>query len=125
MPNNIYSTKQAAALLGLHPTTVRTYTQEGGIFEGIGEVIGHSRVYLEADVEKMKLALDRQPEPGRKPDGAGVARRVKPLCAADRYKLALKMREAGRSLEEIRAKLGYSRTSSVSRAIHLAKQAAA
>lgn len=120
MPNKLYSTRQAAAAIGLHPTTVRIYSQKGGCFHGIGEVIGHSRIYLNEDIEKMRAILEKRPEPGRKPTGASG----KPLSSEERYRVAFQMRQSGKSLEVIRAKLGYTKISSVSRAIKISRRRA-
>jgi len=123
--NNLYGTDEVAAMLGLHPTTVRIYSAAGGIFEKCGSKIGHSRVYLDADIAEMRTKLEAQPEPGRKPqgmaDGNGSKVKAKPLNVEQRYALILKMDKSGKSLEEIQIKLGYSAVRCVKRALVRAK----
>ena len=122
--DKVYSSRQAAKAIGIHPTTIRIYVAEGGPFAGIGQLVGHSRVFRESDLALMKKKLAEQPEPGRKPR-TKPGSRVSRLTAQQRYALALTLRKEGKSLDEIREKIGYSSITSVSRAIKKATEAQA
>lgn len=55
--DKLYSTPEAAAILGKAPSTIRQNARR----HGIGTVVGRSRVFNEADLERLRAV----PGPGQ------------------------------------------------------------
>ena len=62
----VYSLKDVAEHLGMHPQTVKYHIYTSKYFAGLGTVIGQALVFTDDELAKMVAIKAKMPAPGRK-----------------------------------------------------------
>jgi hypothetical protein len=62
----LYTSDEMAALLEMHPQTLKYHRNESKYLAGFGALKGRSIVYTEDDLKAMRKIVANMPPPGRK-----------------------------------------------------------
>ena len=74
----LYTLKEAAALLGKHPQTIKYHKYETGYLKDLGIVKGKTLVFTDEDLTEMRrIFAEVIPAPGRPPNPPMPKRKIK------------------------------------------------
>jgi hypothetical protein len=110
----LYSLKDVAGLVGVHPQTLKRHIYETKELAGIGQRVGKSLVFDEAALAQVREVLAGLPSRGT----SGLTSSQ----VHERQDKALKMQEAGHSLSAIAKALGWADSTGPLKAIRAAKE---
>lgn len=110
----LFSLRDAAKELSIHPQTLKRHKYASGLFEKFGIIIGRSLVFSEDEIAAMRKLLPKAHSQGNTTLSVSQVNK--------RQMLALKMFEDNKTLGQIAKRLKFRDTSGAYRAIQAAKK---